>query len=205
VNQLLNYDKVSFAWSVRIAAFIQIGILSAGILLLSSRFRHLNDGPPPFAMIFANARYITFTLAALLCYFGLCRLTWYRYVFLFYLPTDSPFFFISDYALSKEISIEKSFYTASILNASSFFGRSIAGLLADLVGVSNVAIFSAAGSSVLLFCWSSCETLRSIVVFSVLYGICSGAVLSTLTPGILRFCPSPKNAGAWGKHIYLSR
>jgi MFS family permease len=71
------------------------------------------------------------------------------------------------------------------LNASSIFGRTLPGYVADRVGRYNTMIFMVFLSTILIFAfWIPSTTNAPLIVFSALYGFSSGAFVS-LGPALI--------------------
>ncbi|KAJ6141377.1 hypothetical protein N7470_009767 [Penicillium chermesinum] len=77
-----------------------------------------------------------------------------------------------------------SFYIIAILNAASVFGRITPGLLADRVGSINTIIPISLIASVLAFAWIGIRNEAGTIVFAIIYGYASGAIVS-LPPTIV--------------------
>ncbi|CAG8954619.1 hypothetical protein HYFRA_00004538 [Hymenoscyphus fraxineus] len=91
-----------------------------------------------------------------------------------------PLTFITNYATTHGHSNKFGFQILAILNGGSFFGRFLAGILADMMGRVNTLIIT------IFFCAVSCfglwlpagESTPMIVVFAVIFGFVSGSNLS---------------------------
>ena len=89
-----------------------------------------------------------------------------------------PLFYLPSYAEAQGIDTELAFYLSSIFNGASFFGRVIAGIIADKVGRLNMLFVIAVSTGILGLCWQRITSNAAIIIFAVLYGFCSGAVVS---------------------------
>ncbi len=73
------------------------------------------------------------------------------------------------------------FYSLSILNAASVFGRIIPNWLADTYGPLTILFPNCLLSGVLIFCWLPlAKSVAGLVVFALLFGFTSGAYVSTM-------------------------
>lgn len=91
-----------------------------------------------------------------------------------YLGLMVPLFYLSAYAIEHGTSPDAAFYLLSGLNAASFFGRVVPGILADKWGHFNTLITMAVLSSIVAFCWTAADSLGGLVVLSLAYGFASG-------------------------------
>jgi MFS family permease len=67
-----------------------------------------------------------------------------------------------------------------LMNGSSAVGRIVMGLVSDKIGCINALLISTfAASMTLLLIWTFAKTTAVMFVFSVLYGLCCGAYLSS--------------------------
>ena len=115
------FDTIGFAWTVRIAGFICFALLAPSCLLIRPRL------PPRKAMevsmtdittIFADRRYSLLTAA----------------MFFVFLAMFIPFYYLPSYGLAHGMSLNMSNNLLAILNAGSFVGRIVSGILADKLG-----------------------------------------------------------------------
>lgn len=72
MNRLLNFEGVSFSWTLRIIGFMQLGIMLAATLLVQRRFRPRDEPTSlPLKQYFTNGRTMLLTFAILLMNLGL--------------------------------------------------------------------------------------------------------------------------------------
>jgi MFS family permease len=109
----------------------------------------------------------------------------------------TPFFYLPSYAAQHGMSVQLSSYLAAILNGASFFGRAAGGILADRLGRYNMLFFATTGTGILVFCWPSAQSNASIIVFSVLYGFFSGAIISLMAVCFMSTAKDAKNNGTY--------
>ena len=100
-------------------------------------------------------------------------------LFLAWVGIYFPFFYAPIYGqrivgLSDDIS----FYLLPVLNAGSFFGRIIPGLIADRFGSLNVMVPCGLATAILAFAWLGISNAPGLWVFCVLYGFFSGGLVS---------------------------
>ncbi|CAI7678945.1 unnamed protein product [Penicillium pancosmium] len=99
-------------------------------------------------------------------------------LFFTYFGMFSPFFYITTYAIAKGFSSTLAFYTISIVNGASFFGRVIPGVLADKYGKFNLIILSNLLAGIIAMCWTKVTSVAGLVIWSAAYGFASGGILS---------------------------
>ena len=101
------------------------------------------------------------------------------------------------YALTQSMSESMAFYLVPILNSASFPGRIAAALLAKHYGRFNVLFAASVSSGILAFCWPHTHTNATIIVWAVLYGFCSGAVISVMSVAFASAAKDPKDLGTY--------
>ncbi|KAJ5374588.1 Major facilitator superfamily domain general substrate transporter, partial [Penicillium concentricum] len=169
VTQLI--PKVGFPWAMRICAFLILFMLGISNITLKSRLTHR---PKPFDFLnflrpLADLKF-TLTLAAAFCFF------WGMFL---------PFTFVITQAERYGMSTNLAGYLIPILNASSIFGRTLPGYLADKFGRYNVMVITTFFSSILVLAlWLPSRGNAPAIVFSALYGFGSGAFVS-LAPALV--------------------
>ena len=171
LHALLQKPDVGFEWTLRIAGFIMIPILIFSCIFarppLMSKERNLNKGksgdtkpsqPAWDWSIVARKQTIFTACGFFFVYFGMFM----------------PFFYTTEYALAQGFSSNLSFYTISIINGASLFGRIIPGMMADRYGRFNLCIVMTVLSGVIALCWTTVTSVAGIVMFSLAYGFTSG-------------------------------
>lgn len=92
----------------------------------------------------------------------------------------TPFYFINSYAIQQGESASNAALMVGLMNGSSAVGRIAMGLISDKIGCINALLISTfAASMTLLLIWTFAKTTAVMFVFSVLYGLCCGAYLSS--------------------------
>lgn len=192
VHELLEKSNVGFGWTMRIVGFIMLPIL--GISSLSGRQPAPKTPPAPSSASSAGSDpeqvakedqpptkpKLDFSVVKkpelqLSC----------AGFFIVYFGMFSPFFYTTAYAVDKGFSSNLSFYTISIINGASLFGRIIPGIVADKYGKFNLCILATMLSGIIAFCWTKVTSVAGLVIFSAAYGFCSG-VSGRHPPGIYR-------------------
>ncbi|KAL4780273.1 MFS general substrate transporter [Aspergillus varians] len=161
---------LGFGWTTRIIAFIALGGLLFSLTVMKPRL------PPPRQArklfdknAFKEPPFIILSLALFTSFIGL-------YFPFFYLPT----FFTTSLHSNQNIA----FYSLAVLNAASVFGRITPGLLADRFGSLNTIIPISLIATILAFAWIGIKNEAGTLVFAIIYGYASGAMVS-LPPTIL--------------------
>ncbi|KZL79639.1 mfs monocarboxylate [Colletotrichum incanum] len=186
LEQLLNFRKVSFEWTIRAVAFTMMPLLAIACLtVVDARSPKCSLGPPESASdgnekgagsstdetqprkkadfsILKNKAFMLLCGGLAVGYFGLF----------------TPLFFVSAFGISHGLSSSTAFYLLSGLNGASFFGRVIPGFLADRYGHFNLCALAIFSAGIVGFCWTAASTLAGLTVWSLAYGFCSGAVMS---------------------------
>lgn len=89
------------------------------------------------------------------------------------------------------------FYLATIFNGASFPGRVIPGVLADKLGRFNIFIAATVSSGILTFCWQRVKSNVAILVFTAIFGFCSGAIVSGMAVSFASIPKDPQNIGTY--------
>ena len=95
-------------------------------------------------------------------------------MFIIYFGMFAPFFYTTSYAVEKGFSTSLAFYTVSIVNGASFFGRVLPGIVADKYGKFNCCIIATITSGVIAMCWTKVTSVPGLVIWSAAYGFTSG-------------------------------
>ncbi|TEA18084.1 Aspyridones efflux protein apdF [Colletotrichum sidae] len=181
LSKLLNDSGVSFGWSVRITGFIMTPALAIAIFTVKARLPPRNTD---FLLLsaFKDKLYVLLVASLFFLFIGML-------VPLFFLPTYGIFHGMSETLAS---------YLVAMINGASIFGRILPGVLGDKVGQLNALLFAGASSAIMIFCWPQAVTQNGIIAFSVVYGFCSGAIISG---GAVALTLCPKDARDMGTYI----
>jgi len=176
LNRLFQNPHFGFKGGVRAS-----GGLIAGLMLLGNILMRTN--PPPnsskralswkeYKIIIYNGAYLWSICGAFFTATG---------VFI-------PLFYLQLYAVTKGIDTNLAFYSLTILNAGSVFGRILPPFLADKAGAYNVLLPSILGCGAVLFGLFGIHNFTGVVVFGVLFGFFSGAYISLIPPLLVTLC-----------------
>lgn len=180
LDKMFNNANLTFGWTVRICGFIMLAVLLPSLLAIRARL------PPRTQQLFLpsafkDIRYVVIILGVFFMMLGV-------FIPIFYLPT---------YAVEHGMDTQLALYLTAILNSASFFGRVIPGITADKVGRLNMLTAAALSSGVLCLCWPKVASNASIIVFTILYGFCSGAVVSLLPVCFAQIPENPRDIGTY--------
>lgn len=180
VTAKMLYSSLGFGWSLRILGFIFAALLAFSASVIRARL------PPRQSNFLLPKAFkdMSYTMLVLSCFFMLMGV----FVPIFYLPV---------YAESHGMRPTLASYLLSILNAASFLGRVIPGVLSDKLGPLNVLSVAGISSGILIFCWPSTTTNASIIVFAAIFGFCSGGVVSGMSIGLSSCAKSPRDFGTY--------
>ncbi|KAK5377550.1 hypothetical protein LTR20_002011 [Exophiala xenobiotica] len=159
--------QVGFGWTMRICAFLILGLGTIACLTVVSR---IPPRPKPVKAMdfFRPFTEPTFAILA----FG---------TFLTWLGLFVPFTFIILASRAHHVPNSLATYLVAIMNAASTFGRTIPPFLADRVGRFNVFLSMSLLSSVItLALWVPSSGTAATVVYACIFGFSSGAVASIL-------------------------
>lgn len=165
LNRLLS--QVGFDWAVRVVGFIMLALLVYACLTTKEfaprrqKELFLLGAFTQWAYVLANAGF----LIGLMGVYG-------------------PIFYISSYSLSRGMDNQTALYQVAILNAPSFFGRTIPNFLGDKFGRFNMAVIAYIACAILCFCWTAAESTAGITVWVIFFGFFSGAIFSLYSPTI---------------------
>lgn len=177
LTQLLKKPNIGFGWTMRIAGFIMVPLLSLTCLWCRPPLESSSsmaqqpssddtkskgeekDTPEKTDYSFLRKPSVVLTCVAF---------------FIIYFGMFSPFFYVSSYGVARGFSSSLSFYTISMLNGASLFGRVIPGILADKYGRFNVCLVFTILAGIVALCWTKATSVAGLVVFSIAYGFSSG-------------------------------
>jgi len=180
LNQLLLVKGMSFGSSVRATAYLVLGLLIIGNLLMRTRYPPGKKEPPPIAEFFREPSYLLLILNGLLAAFGL-----------FF-----PIFYMQLYAIKQDLDPTLAFYTIAIINAASVVGRIFVNYLADSMGPVNLITVSSAGTALSIWLMLAIHNSAALVIVCILYGFFSGAYLSLVIAVLASISKKPSHIGS---------
>ncbi|EXJ82007.1 hypothetical protein A1O1_08075 [Capronia coronata CBS 617.96] len=183
-------QQLGFGWATRILGFLSLATVWFSVLVMRPRAtpthkRHLTD----FAA-FKELPYTLFCVAMFFAFIG------------FY----GPVYYIQQYAIQKRItSVDLGFYLLPILNAASIPGRIVPNYIADLAGPLNVLIPCTVVTAMLAIVWMAVHSLAGIVVFVIVYGLSSGAIVSMPPVAVVSLTKDMRKLGTrMGQCFFIS-
>jgi MFS family permease len=188
IDRLLQNPRIGFPWTMRIVGFIMLPCLLFSCVAArppdkpGNNFMEQGTGHKSVAVktekedikpdhktaalaLFKQPSLQLLCLAMFITYFGMF----------------SPFFYTTSYAVHEGFSENLSFYTVSIINGASFFGRILPGILADKYGKFNCCIVASLSSGIAALCWTQVTSVPGLVIWSAAYGFSSGVSCFRLT------------------------
>ncbi|KAF5370531.1 hypothetical protein D9757_010142 [Collybiopsis confluens] len=179
INRLIQNPHVGFGWALRICGFIALFLTTISALMVKGRLPR-RTGSEFFAFsLFRSPAYTTFCIAMFFIVFGI-------FFLLFYLPS---------YGAIHGFDANMIFYSVSVLNAASFFGRILPGMAADSFGRYNIMIITGFITALLAFVSIAAKNTASILVVGALYGFTSGNVLSLQGACVPPLLDDPRKIG----------
>ncbi|KAH7358492.1 riboflavin transporter MCH5 [Plectosphaerella cucumerina] len=169
------FDRVGFAWAVRIVAFICLVLCGAANLLIRTRLPPARDATPhPDLRILRDPAFALTTVGVFLLEFSLFI----------------PLTYISSYMVRQGFDVDFSYRILAVLNAGSVLGRVLAGWWGDHFGAFNSNILAVLLSVfACLAVWLPFGgTTAGVVVFVLLFGFASGNNISISPVCIGRLC-----------------
>jgi MFS family permease len=160
--------KIGYPWAVRVVGFLMLFLFIISNLLVRSRLPPLpGSSSKPDLRIFRQGAFACVTLAA----------------FFMEIAMFVPVNYITTYATYKGMDAKLAFQLISILNAGSFFGRWIAGFVADRIGRYNaLTIFCVVCFVSMVGLWLPAgDSPGMMIAFALMFGFGSGSNIS-LTP-----------------------
>ena len=168
--------KLGFGWTTRIGGFIILGLSVPANLLVRSRLPPTRRRASVFPdwTLFRDLRF-TF------CCAGVWFMEWGIFI---------PLTFIVSYAAAHGQDATDAYTLLAILNAGSFFGRCLPGLLADKIGRFNVIVITNAmcAATILGFWLPAADSRALLIVFAVTFGFASGSNLGLYPVCIGQLC-----------------
>ncbi|KAF7592018.1 hypothetical protein BBP40_000799 [Aspergillus hancockii] len=181
INKLLQKPDIGFGWTMRIVGFIMIPLLAISCIFCrppkashpQTQRSSSSDGEDTASESKQSAPKTDFSVLKKPSLQLSCLA-----FFIIYFGMFSPFFYTTSYAVAEGFSSDLAFYTISIVNGASFFGRVLPGIIADRYGKFNCCVVFTFFSGIIALCWTKATSVAGLVIFSAAYGFASGAILS---------------------------
>ncbi|KAI1786161.1 MFS general substrate transporter [Ganoderma leucocontextum] len=158
-------QHTSFPWTMRVLAFIVLGLVAVTNLTIARRLPGTQDpGPLINVAEFRKPAYSVYVVSLIVNTLAL-------FTVLTYLTVT---------AVGAHLSANLSFDLLAIANAASTLGRIGSGLLADSYGPLNILIPATVMTAAVTYAWPFATNLAHFVVVAVFIGISTGAILAIL-------------------------
>ncbi|EGE05512.1 MFS monocarboxylate transporter [Trichophyton equinum CBS 127.97] len=178
--QMLEHSSIGFGWDVRGVGLIFLFFLCIACATLTSRVTP-RRGPHFLSAAFRDPVYVSQLV-------GYCLVFWGIY---------TPFFFLPSFAILQSVSVDWAFYILPIYNTGSFVGRIVCGRLITICGRFNTLLAAILVSAVLMFTWLAATSLAGIIVFAVLFGFSSGAIIGLFPAAVAVTAPRANQIGTY--------
>lgn len=174
--------QVGYGWAMRIAAFMILGLLVMANLTIRARLP-----PQPRSMTkeelvqpFREFSTVAVILGFMFLTFGI------------FIPID----YVVVEARETGMDPNLSQYLLAMLNAGSLFGRLLAGVLADSMGVYNIfSVVCYLSGILILALWIPASGSAAVIAFAVIFGFTSGAYAGLIANLIVKISPNFKVIG----------
>ncbi|CUS08116.1 unnamed protein product [Tuber aestivum] len=167
-----SIPQVGYGWTMRITAFVILGMMIIANLTLKSRLPPKGWTPLRLSEFLKHFKELAFSMSVVAA-------------FLFFFGMYLPFNYIVVSAKRNGMSISMANYLVSILNGTSIFGRILPGWLGDKLGRYNTMILTTGASGILVLAlWLPTNGNLPTILFVCLYGFTTGAFIS-LAPACL--------------------
>lgn len=185
--------RVGFAWTTRIIGLITLILLIPGCFLVRANFPP-KAASPPSAKVFLPDLTILRDPVLALTTLGVFFIEWG-----FFIPLE----YIASYALASGIPGQLSYLMVVFLNAGSFPGRWLPGMLADRIGRFNTLLLTNILCLVaVLGVWMPAGgSTVAVIIFSVVFGFASGSNISLVPVCVGELCPV-ENYGRYYTTVY---
>jgi len=180
--------EVGFPWTMRICAFVILGMLIITNLTVKSRLspRPQKIDVMEFIRPLKQTSFSLLCIASFFFFFG--TFLPFNYLILQFVHSQPRFMnMLTLFPRAQQLGMSQDLaqYLLAMLNASSIFGRILPGIAADKFGRFNTMITTCALSSIIILAiWLPAKGNAPIIVFAILYGFTSGAFVS-LGPALI--------------------
>ncbi|TFK31703.1 major facilitator superfamily domain-containing protein [Crucibulum laeve] len=174
--------QIGFAKSVRATAYISLGCLIGGNLLMRPPVSTTQVGRAPADVMsfFRDSAYVIFIIGGFIALVGVYF----------------PLVYMQLYAIEHAVDNTLAFYSLAIINGSGVIGRIIGNHLADLYGVWNIQVPVTLLTGATIWAVLGISSTASLIVVSIVYGILSGGWLSLTLAALATTASNPQEVGA---------
>ncbi|KAF5547658.1 riboflavin transporter MCH5 [Fusarium napiforme] len=180
LSKMLNDSSLGFGWSIRIMGFVMIPLMTFSCMAVRPR---LPSRKTSFFLIepFKDPLYLLVIGSLFFLFIGMF----------------APLFFIPTYAVSRGVNPTLASYLLAITNAASTFGRIIPGVLADKYGRLNIYSLGGLCTGVVILCMNEAKTTAALVVYALVFGFCSGTIISGVSAAFTLVSKDARNNGTY--------
>ncbi|RBA14226.1 hypothetical protein BFJ72_g10335 [Fusarium proliferatum] len=180
LSKMLNDSSLGFGWSIRIMGFVMIPLMSFSCMAVRPR---LPSRKTSFFLVepFKDPLYLLVIGSLFFLFIGMF----------------APLFFIPTYAVSRGVNPTLASYLLAITNAASTFGRIIPGVLADKYGRLNMYSLGGLCTGVVILCMNEAKSTAALVVYALVFGFCSGTIISGVSAAFTLVSRDPRNNGTY--------
>lgn len=180
LGRLLHGTGLGFRWSQRAVAAL-VAVVLLGCCACSRPGARRRSGPLVLLSAFRIPAY-TLQVGAM--------------VFLF-LGVFTPYVFLAEYGVRQGMPEELATYMFAIMNAGSFLGRMLGGLVSLRLGPFNVMVLAAFLAAMSLFSWLGITSTPALVVFAAAYGALSGVLIGIMIATLGHSAPHHSQVCYW--------
>jgi len=159
----LFFGPIGFAKGVRISAGINLFLYFIANLMMKPRLPPKQGGSAfPLGRYMRDLPYLFVVIGTSVMVIGLFM----------------PIFYLQLYAVDRGINNTLNFYSLSIMNGISIFGRIVPSIFAPTIGAYNLGVFFTFLTGVAALCMPLVVNTGGLVVYAAIYGFLSGATIS---------------------------
>lgn len=174
MTNFLQNPSLGFAWGQRVCGFLSLFLLAiASVFIRPTAIRR--QGKFILLEAFLKPAYSLQVAALFMVTLGL----W------------TPYFYLARYGVENGMEPGLASYLFALLNAGSFVGRVLGGVVAHHVGQFNIITSACFSSAILLFCWLRIHSTAELIVLSFLFGASSGIVIALMMSTIAHTADHP--------------
>ncbi|RHZ47217.1 MCT family MFS transporter [Aspergillus thermomutatus] len=175
-----NGSSLGFGWTIRVVAFLMLPFMGFSCVAIKSRV------PPRRTRFFLLAPYKQPRFIML-----------FTALFFMFVGMFTPMFYLTTYATTKGMGATLAGYLLALVNAASTIGRIVPGVLADRYGRLNTFAIGGVATGILVFCMTSTTSNAGLIVYAILFGFCSGTIVSGAS-ATFSSCPdNPQDIGTY--------
>ncbi|KAM3066980.1 hypothetical protein ACMFMF_010029 [Clarireedia jacksonii] len=183
--------EVGFGWAMRVCAFLMLLLLIIGSLIIRAFYPAQPHKVTSTQLVkpLTEPRFLLIMAGFFFFSYG------------FFVPINC----IPVQALSASMNVNLAQYLLPILNAGSFFGRLLAGILGDKIGRHNIFIVVCYLSGIwILALWLPDSSNAALIAFAILFGLFSDAYVSLITPLVMQISPMKRLVFRTGIIIFVA-